>query len=77
MEDGICRIEDKIDDIILPCGATLNVYLRVVDNDNHNFYYSDNHTTQNGFQIARSQLEPLFLELFKFFEKYCNFPRNN
>jgi hypothetical protein len=59
----------------LPPGATHNVYLYLEDkSNNYYFYYTDTHVAPEGFSITRDQIEPLFLELFNFFEKYCDFP---
>lgn len=68
IENCLCRLplKNKID--MLPPGATYNVYLHLVDKGNNNFYYSATYT-------ITEQVEPLFFELFTFFEKYCDFPK--
>lgn len=66
-------LENKMD--LLPLGFGGNAYLRLIDKSDNNFYYSNIHTTNNGFQVTREKIEQSFSELFNFLKKYCDFPQ--
>lgn len=60
---------------ILPPGANFNVFLTLELMDGNALYYTNTHTSAEGYSLDVEPVHPEFLNLYDILRKHCIFPQ--